>query len=239
MDFPVAQSLSWLFVAIAASALVIAFVPAVVVKAWQRRRLRRLCQGKLALTYDDGPDPLLTESLIQMLDRYGARATFFMVGFRAQRSPQMAQALADAGHELGCHGNMHVNSWRVWPWQAVRDIHDGYRALHPWVARTSPYRPAFGKLTLWTLFAVIFRGSPLRWWTADGLDTQPELPDPARVAHDIINAGGAVVLLHSHDRGLDRHRYVLQLTEELLIAARQRSVKICTLQELYEPEHTA
>jgi peptidoglycan-N-acetylglucosamine deacetylase len=216
----------------AVAAAVVNFVPAALIKKRQRMALVESCRGKLALTYDDGPDPLLTPQLLQLLDRYGVKASFFLVGFRAERSPAMSDLLAKSGHELGCHTDRHRHSWRVAPWQAVRDVSDGYERMKRWMPATALFRPPFGKLTTPTWLEAKRRGAPLCWWTHDGGDTWPALPDPAAITERIFRADGAVVLMHSHDRGRDRHEYVLTLTEQLLNAARDHGWQVCTMSEV-------
>lgn len=232
---------SWMLIlllGIAGLAVLIAvnFIPAVFVKGRQRAELQRRCRGKLALTYDDGPDPLLTRDLVRLLERFRAKASFFLVGFRAARSPAMSELLRTSGHELGCHTDMHLHSWSVWPWRAVTDVNEGYRRMSAWMPAKAPFRPPFGKLITWTWLSVRRRGARLCWWTHDGADTWPRLPEPARVAREIASADGAVVLMHSHDRGQDRHEYVLALTEELLKAAQERGWQVCTMSQLLADE---
>jgi len=65
--------------------------------------------GELALTFDDGPNPLWTSRLLEILARYDARATFFMVGKYAQQQTALVQQVAAAGHLIGSHSWSHPN----------------------------------------------------------------------------------------------------------------------------------
>jgi peptidoglycan/xylan/chitin deacetylase (PgdA/CDA1 family) len=218
-----------------AIALTVTWLPALLIKQRQSAWLRSRCKGKLALTYDDGPGPLLTPSLIELLARYNAKATFFLVGFRALRFPDVCDRLVQTGHELGCHTHWHRKPWRTLPWLVGGDVTEGYRSMKKWIRADAPFRPPFGKLTTWSWLAVRSRGALLSWWTFDGQDTHPQLPDPTQVAQEAVATGGAVVLLHSHDRGEDRRQYVLELTEQLLIAARRKGLEVCTMSRVMEP----
>ena len=62
----------------------------------------------VALTFDDGPDERLTPDVLDVLARRGVRATFFLVAERARDHPELARQVADAGHEIGLHGDRHV-----------------------------------------------------------------------------------------------------------------------------------
>jgi peptidoglycan/xylan/chitin deacetylase (PgdA/CDA1 family) len=65
------------------------------------------------LTFDDGPTPTITAPLLDLLARYDARATHFLVGAHAAKHPALVRALAAAGHRLGNHSYTHPSAWRT------------------------------------------------------------------------------------------------------------------------------
>jgi peptidoglycan-N-acetylglucosamine deacetylase len=67
----------------------------------------REARGLIALTYDDGPNPRFTGSLLSVLERHGARATFFLVGKWTEREPALAREVQAAGHAIGNHTFTH------------------------------------------------------------------------------------------------------------------------------------
>jgi peptidoglycan-N-acetylglucosamine deacetylase len=203
-------------------------------RQWQQRRLRRLCASNclLALTYDDGPGALLTPRLLDLLDRRQSKATFFLAGFRAQEHPAIAQRIADAGHQVGCHSDRHLNAWKTWPWKAVKDIDAGYETLSRWVASDGMFRPPHGKLTLATWDALRRRRAPIGWWTIASGDTYAKLPRPEVIVQRVRQGGGGVVVMHDFDRSPERVEFVLQTTDQLLEAAAREGWRVCTLQDL-------
>src|SRR5258708_16132287 len=64
---------------------------------------------QLALTFDDGPNPAVTPALLDLLDRYKARATFFMIGRFVRECPELVQETVARGHEVGNHTELHPN----------------------------------------------------------------------------------------------------------------------------------
>src|SRR5215472_190512 len=78
---------------------------------WYGRTFTGLAQGtkKLALTYDDGPNDPHTLRLLEVLDRHQVRATFFMIGQFVRERPEIARAVAEAGHVIGNHTFTHPN----------------------------------------------------------------------------------------------------------------------------------
>jgi len=227
-----------IIVALLVLAGVVTYAPAMVVRQRQRSNLRGLCKGKLALTYDDGPGKRLTPKLLDLLKQYNARATFFMVGFRMDDAPELVQRTLDDGHEIGSHGYWHKNAWRVNPLRAVKDVIDGFGATKRWSNDETVYRAPFGRLTTWTWLAARANRASLCWWTCDARDQMPKLPDPESIVHQVIDSGGAVVLMHSHDSGEHRERYVLELTERLLSTARDAGLTVCTMSQVMPPRVT-
>ncbi len=68
--------------------------------------------NQIALTYDDGPNPGVTERLLEVLARHNVRATFFMIGRFVRQRPDLARAVAAAGHLIGNHTMTHP--WLAW-----------------------------------------------------------------------------------------------------------------------------
>ncbi|HVA95565.1 MAG TPA: polysaccharide deacetylase family protein [Candidatus Dormibacteraeota bacterium] len=64
---------------------------------------------KIALTFDDGPNPAVTPQLLELLERYSARATFFLIGKFVRECPGLVQEMSVRGHLLGNHTDSHAN----------------------------------------------------------------------------------------------------------------------------------
>jgi peptidoglycan/xylan/chitin deacetylase (PgdA/CDA1 family) len=197
-------------------------------------RLQRLCSEHraLVLTYDDGPGKILTAPLLDLLDAYDARATFFFLGMRATRHPEMADHVASRGHELSCHSQRHLHAWKEAPWSIFSDVEQGYQTLSPWLATDAMFRPPYGKLSLANWLSVALRGARFGWWTIDAGDTHEPLPEVDTAAKRLREHGGGVVLLHDFDRDPEANAFVLRATETLLVQARTDGFAVMSLGEL-------
>jgi len=94
--------------------LLLTFLPAKVVaeEAYGKVYCRNsACQGKIALTFDDGPHPRYTKEILAILEEYHVTATFFIIGVNAENYPTDLQRIADAGCEIGNHtySHFHIN----------------------------------------------------------------------------------------------------------------------------------
>lgn len=202
-----------------------------------RRRAERLLARRCAaervmvLSFDDGPGPVLTPQVLALLDRHGARATFFPVGERVRARPDLMSEIASRGHEIGCHSEHHGHSLKIGPARAMRDALEGLETLRPWLSAPPLFRPPFGKLDLATWALLQWRGVRLGWWTLDSGDTAGA-NSPAAIEQRLLRAGGGVVLLHDFDGRSERSDYVLAVTERLLVAARENDLQVVPLGDL-------
>ncbi len=193
------------------------------------RRISRATRGQgiLALTYDDGPGPNTTPAILDLLARYDAKATFFMIGRSAEACPDLTRRVAEAGHTIGWHSHTHRNQWKTDPIRGVADVLTPPAILRDGVAKARVFRPPYGKMTFGTTLACALRRLPIITWTHASGDTYGTLPDPTCVVDLVKNAGGGMVLMHDMDRDdPDRSRWVLEVTERLLQLARSSDWEI-------------
>lgn len=69
----------------------------------------------VALTFDDGPSPIWTPEVVDVLDRHGAKGTFFMLGENAEKHPDVVKLVQSHGHEIGSHSYNHIRLIFRWP----------------------------------------------------------------------------------------------------------------------------
>jgi peptidoglycan-N-acetylglucosamine deacetylase len=154
----------------------------------------------LALTFDDGPDPDATPAVLEVLDRLGVTATFFMLGAQVARHPQVAAAVVAAGHEAAVHGFTHRNHLARGPIDVCRDVtHAASVVAAATGTRPTWFRPPYGVMTAASLVATRRAGLRPVLWTAWGRDWEDR--SPVQVAATVRGqlAPGGTVLLHDSD----------------------------------------
>lgn len=208
--------------------------------------LRRLAERRLAararatrtivLSYDDGPDPALTPRVMEVLAAYDAPATFFVIGEKAERDPEIVATLKAAGHEIGSHTQTHLNAWKVAPGRFAADRDQGAAVVTRLGGQGDLFRPPFGKMTL---FGLLRSPKALGWWTVDSQDTFAPRAE-AEIIDQIRAAGGGVVLMHDRARPprldgeqADAHgTYVEGLTRSILDFAQANDFRVRPLSSL-------
>ena len=174
-------------------------LPAVARRLRIQTRLSR--PAGIALTFDDGPHPEGTPAVMEILDRVGAKATFFLVGEQVERWPAVAAAIVQDGHEVACHGYRHILQLRRTP-TALRD--DFRRAVNVLgeVTGYPPryYRPPYGVFSAAGLTTARRGGCVPLLWSRWGRDWERRATAASIAARATRNLhGGDVVLLHDSD----------------------------------------
>jgi len=154
-------------------------------------------QERLAvLTFDDGPSPY-TSSLLDVLEEYEVRATFFMLGENVERFPAVAAEVAKRGHAIGNHTYEHTRLVGLSFDVAMREVERGRASiLRATGVRSHLFRPPYGQFDTASFLAVRLMNYKPVLWSVAGVDWRK---DKAGQIVDRVLAGiqpGGIILLH-------------------------------------------
>jgi len=121
---------------------------------------------KLAITFDDGPNPSITPKLLDLFERYNACATFFVIGKFVRDAPDLLQETVARGHSIGNHTDTHPNLFLRSP-SRIREELEVCNGAIAEVVGTPPrwFRPPFGLRNPWVIPAVNKLGMQAVMWT--------------------------------------------------------------------------
>lgn len=194
----------------------------------------------MALTFDDGPDPVYTPQLLAVLAQHHARATFFVTGIQAERLPDLLRAEAMQGHQIGNHGYSHRDLHALAP-DIIRDeVNRAAAVITANVGKTpTVFRPPLGKFAPRMLETVQALGYRVVLWTwATNSEDSLNNPPAAKIAGHILKGAkpGAIVLLHDH--GGDR-RHTVAAVAQVLEKLSAQGYRFVTLDELMQDHYRA
>ncbi len=153
----------------------------------------------VALTFDDGPSPEHTPKILDLLDEAGAKATFFVIGRKAARYPEIVQDMVARGHAVGVHGHTHDRFLALRSPETVSEDLAAAITTVEAITGTRPtlFRPPVGLTSPRVARALEWFDLTVVGWSARGLDGLRSA-EPARVAARIVPrlVDGAIVLLH-------------------------------------------
>jgi len=177
--------------------------------------LERVDEQRVALTFDDGPDPEGTPGVLDALDAAGLKATFFMVGEQVKAAPVLAREVATRGHEIALHGATHRRHRDLNPRDSRDEPAYGLGTLEAATARRPRwFRPPYGEFNEHSYEAARAVGLEPVYWSAWGMDW--ETISAARIL-DIVERDlrpGAIVVLH--DSARYGHRPAVEPTIEAI-----------------------
>ena len=100
-------------------------------------------RNTIYLTFDDGPNPQITAEVLDLLDEYQAKATFFLIGENVRKFPVLVERIKASGHAIGNHGNQHLSGWKTKDDDYFTDITSCAEVIH-----SNLFRPPYGEITL-------------------------------------------------------------------------------------------
>ena len=202
------------------------------------KELANICRRErlVALTYDDGPGSALTEKLLDCLKNENVRATFFVLGHRADVAENLISAYIENRHDVGSHTYSHLHAWKALPTSCAIDIERGRKIVDRLGGNGLFFRPTYGKLNIFTFVYVLVRRYRILWWTIDTADSQEEPKSIDRVLGEIDSKGGGVVLMHDFDhyKTGDHIDYVLTMTKAIITHARSNNMRLLPLSEIVD-----
>ena len=148
----------------------------------------------LYLTFDDGPHPLITPLVLDILKRYDAKATFFCVGSKVKEFPATFEMIKKEGHAIGSHTYNHENGWKTKNDEYIKSFNDANELIH-----SNLFRPPYGKIKYSQIKRLSILNSQLSIvnWTVMAYDFDHSLSQRRVYKNVIRNAGdGTIVVFH-------------------------------------------
>lgn len=153
-------------------------------------------QRVVALTFDDGPDEVTTIKLLQVLKEHNAKATFFVMGRRAEELPEQLAQIASEGHEIGSHGFSHKWLTKLSDQELAEEITRTEAVIMTAAPKPVLFRPPGAYYNERIIQELRNRGYSMIMWSIDTRDWARQ--DYTGVAHDVATKvkPGSIVLLH-------------------------------------------
>jgi peptidoglycan/xylan/chitin deacetylase (PgdA/CDA1 family) len=206
--------------------------------AWAETLSRGLAgRNRVALTFDDGPHPRTTRRVLDELAAEGRRATFFVLGEKAERHPDVLRDAVHAGHEIGLHGFSHDRLYALRSVRRLRaDMERGRSAVERAIgSRPTLFRAPVGFVSHTVALAAEREGLVLVGHSRRALDGRAGA-DPravlARATAGLVDGG--VILLHDAAERDDHEPASLEVLSDLLGSARARGLEPVTVSELFD-----
>jgi peptidoglycan/xylan/chitin deacetylase (PgdA/CDA1 family) len=160
----------------------------------------------LYITFDDGPHPRITPLVLEMLNEYKAKATFFCIGDRVKRYPEIAQKILAEGHAIGNHTQHHLNGWSTPDDVYIHDVEQATQLIP-----SKLFRPPYGRMRRSQIRRLLEKNFKIIMWSVLSADYDASLNKEQcalRVLNNIDH--GNIVLFHDSEKAEDRLLYALK-----------------------------
>lgn len=148
------------------------------------------------LTFDDGPTPVITQKVLDLLDEYKAKATFFCVGKNISKHPGIYKKILEKGHATGNHTYSHLNGWKTSIKEYIEDVK---KCRH--LVEGNLFRPPYGKMSKQQKKHIKKMGYNIVMWTILSRDFDKKV-DPGESIKQVKTKGkkGSIIVFHDSEK---------------------------------------
>ncbi len=159
------------------------------------------------LTFDDGPHPIVTPIVLELLAKHDAKATFFCVGNNVTQHPDIYDSVLEAGHTTGNHTYDHVNGWKTGNNDYLKNIERAGRQI-----RSRLFRPPYGRIKF-SQVRKLRKNNPFRkiyMWDILSADFDKNI-SPQQCLENVLNhiQPGSIIVFHDSEKAWERMSYAL------------------------------
>ncbi|MGV8994967.1 MAG: polysaccharide deacetylase family protein [Flavobacterium sp.] len=170
------------------------------------------------LTFDDGPTPQITDWVLQQLQQYNAKATFFCIGKNVEEQPEIFKRLLESENSIGNHTQNHINGWRSSTENYLDNIEECEIAIGNLPNQAQKYfRPPYGKITPRQSTAVLQKGYKIVMWDVLSADFDQTIT-PEKCLDNVLKSlkPGSIIIFHDSEKAWKNLKYALPKVLEFL-----------------------
>ncbi|HTO36160.1 MAG: polysaccharide deacetylase family protein [Flavobacteriaceae bacterium] len=193
-------------------------------------------EKKVFLTFDDGPTPEVTEWVLETLQKYNAKATFFCIGKNIKSEPKIFRKIISGGHVVGNHTFNHLKGWRTNTKTYIENvkkcseicIEHSQDSDRSGFKRNNLFRPPYGKIKNSQAKGLKKLGYRIIMWDIISMDFDPKITNKECLNNVINNIEeGSIIVFHDSFKAYEKLKAVLPETLEYLKENNYSCATIC------------
>ncbi|MCH2044348.1 MAG: polysaccharide deacetylase family protein [Saprospiraceae bacterium] len=186
-------------------------------RLWHKSRTEK----KLYLSFDDGPIPEITPWVLEQLDKYNAKASFFCVGENVEKHTDIYQQILEEGHQVGNHTQNHLNGWKTPTATYLENVAKCQKNVE-----TQLFRPPYGKLSR-KQAKILKKNYTIVMWDVLSGDFDPQCSSKECLQNVLrYSQNGSIIVFHDNIKAWKSLQYTLP---RVLEHYRQAGYQFCAL----------
>ena len=176
-------------------------------------------ENTIYLTFDDGPTPEITERVLEILDKYHIKATFFCIGDNVRKHPEIVQKILSKQHSVGNHTYSHLKGWKTPTKTYISNSEACEIKLNSLfkIRNSKLFRPPYGKITPWQSYKLRKLGYKIIMWDVLSKDYDANISAEKCYENVIQNvSSGSIIVFHDSNKAKDNVLNSLEKTIETL-----------------------
>lgn len=194
-------------------------------------------EGKkqLILSFDDGPDPVYTEKLLDLLAKLGIRASFFLVGDYIKYNKLLVNRMIREGHTVGLHSKSHTSNMLKGFFMTGKDLDTSFKDLEKLGYYTDYYRPPWGHLNIFSFFFLKIYKKKLVLWNVMAEDWEKDISQK-QIQERLLTRtkNGSIICLHDGRSRENQAGIMIRALENVLPILIEEGYEFITVGEYYE-----
>lgn len=176
---------------------------------------------EIYLTFDDGPTPRVTREVLALLRSYNVKATFFCLGSKAEKFPELLQEIRNEGHQIGNHGYSHISGFTSSIRRYAENALKGSQ-----ITNSKLFRPPYGRITPWQI-SQLKNTHKIILWSILSRDYNQKLT-PAKCIKNVFKNAypGAIVVFHDNEKASSN---VLAALPDILYELKKQGYQFLTI----------
>ena len=160
---------------------------------------------EIYLTFDDGPTPEITSYVLNELNKYKAKATFFCIGKNVKKNHAIFERIIEEGHSIGNHTHHHLNGFKTNNSSYIKNICQAAELIE-----SKLFRPPYGRLKLSQAKSITNLGYKIIMWDVLSADFDPKIT-PEKCLKNVIGktTNGSIIVMHDSYKSKDKLFYAL------------------------------
>ncbi|WP_025741026.1 polysaccharide deacetylase family protein [Aquimarina pacifica] len=169
--------------------------------------------NKIFLTFDDGPIPGVTEFVLDLLEEYNAKATFFCIGDNIRKHPTIFDRILDEGHAIGNHTMNHLKAWKTNNKDYIQNVIECQNAIDKRIKdKNAPllFRPPYGQISFGKTRILKRMGYTIVLWDVLSKDWKQEIK-PQKCLQNVLSKAqsGSVIVFHDSIKSSEKLQFAL------------------------------